>query len=69
MYAQYTTISNMDSYTYRILCELVSAGTQYYTVARKYPGILVSDAVLDNLHFEFEMGVAGSMRLAWGGAK
>lgn len=75
--SDYTTVVNMDSFTYRILCELVNAGTQYYIIARKYPGILVSDAVLDNLHFEMDVvgstsngaQVFGNRRLAWGGAK
>ena len=59
---------NLDDTTYRILCELVEAGTAYYIVARKYPGILASDAVLDNLHFE-RPTINDSWRLAWGGAK
>lgn len=68
---------NLDDTTYHILCELVDAGIAYYIVARKYPGILASDAVLDNLHFTFEVvgrasggaNVYGNRRLEWGGAK
>lgn len=68
---------NLDNTTYRILCELVGAGEQYYIVARKYPGILASDAVLDNLHFTMDIvgrtsggaQVWGNKRLDWGGAE